>query len=251
MLNSNEITANKTRIVQYLNSTFISSQIKIIIMAHQIIILHRDKTISAGIESFLSSSKDYRIDLVHDYEQCLNSAKFLQELGSVFIVLIEGQLLDTAKSKQLVELDQARLIFCDHSVGQNSLLLALNCNSSYFSLEHSNAQSLILAINCALTGGVFICSQANKKLNNCVFETKLEQRKAVESLAFTDQQILALVANGYTYSSIGEQIHYSSLNISYRVKTIIQALNLQTKQEAIALANSIGLNSSQFKFQEV
>ncbi len=34
----------------------------------------------------------------------------------------------------------------------------------------------------------------------------------------------------------------SALNVGYRLKVIVQTLNLQTKQEAIAAANSISLN---------
>ena len=56
-----------------------------------------------------------------------------------------------------------------------------------------------------------------------------------------DQKILALVSQGYTHSNIGKILNYSALNISYRLKIIIQKLNLQTKQEAILLTNSIGL----------
>jgi DNA-binding NarL/FixJ family response regulator len=176
----------------------------------------------------------------------------LQKLGSAFVILVEGQLLDSVKCAQLTQLDQARLILCDRPAKQNSLLLALNCNSSYISLEHNDPQNLLLVISCALIGGVFICPQAKKKLNNCVFQSKLEQRQAVESLAPIDRKILALAAQGHNYSSIGEQINYSALNIGYRLKNIVQKLNLQTKQEAIALATSIGLsfNSSESELQE-
>jgi DNA-binding NarL/FixJ family response regulator len=188
--------------------------------------------------------------LVNNYFQCLESANFLQKLGSAFVILVEGQLLDTVKCAQLTQLDQARLILCDRPANQNSLLLALNCNSSYISLEHNDPQNLILVISCALIGGVFICPQAKKKLNNCVFQSKLEQRQAVESLAPIDRKILALAAQGHNYSSIGEQINYSALNIGYRLKNIVQKLNLQTKQEAIALATSIGLSFNSSELQE-
>ena len=119
-------------------------------------------------------------------------------------------------------------------------------------MEHNDPQNLILVISCALIGSVFICPQAKKKLNNCVFKTKLEQRQAVESLAPIDRKILALAAQGHNYSSIGEQINYSALNIGYRLKNIVQKLDLQTKQEAIALATSIGLSfySSESELQE-
>jgi DNA-binding NarL/FixJ family response regulator len=211
-------------------------------MSKILLLLHQDKIIAQGLQAFLTSTSNYEVRLVNNYFQCLESANFLQKLGSTFVILVEGQLLDTVKCGQLTQLDQARLILCDRPAQQNSLLLALNCNSSYISLEHNDPQNLILVISCALIGGVFICPQAKKKLNNCVFQSKLEQRQAVESLAPIDRKILALAAQGHNYSSIGEQINYSALNIGYRLKNIVQKLNLQTKQEAIALATSIGLS---------
>ena len=221
-------------------------------MSKILLLLHQDKIIAQGLQAFLTSTSNYEVRLVNNYSQCLESANFLQKLGSAFVILIEGQLLDTVKCAELTQLDQARLILCDRPAQQNSLLLALNCNSSYISLEHNDPQNLILVISCALIGGVFICPQAKKKLNNCVFQSKLEQRQAVESLAPIDRKILALAAQGHNYSSIGEQINYSALNIGYRLKNIVQKLNLQTKQEAIALATSIGLsfNSSESELQE-
>jgi DNA-binding NarL/FixJ family response regulator len=221
-------------------------------MSKILLLLHQDKIIAQGLQAFLTSTSNYEVRLVNNYFQCLESANFLQKLGSTFVILVEGQLLDTVKCGQLTQLDQARLILCDRPAQQNSLLLALNCNSSYISLEHNDPQNLILVISCALIGGVFICPQAKKKLNNCVFQSKLEQRQAVESLAPIDRKILALAAQGHNYSSIGEQINYSALNIGYRLKNIVQKLNLQTKQEAIALATSIGLsfNSSESELQE-
>ena len=222
-------------------------------MSKILLLLHQDKIIAQGLQAFLTSNtSNYEVRLVNNYSQCLESANFLQKLGSAFVILVEGQLLDTVKCAQLTQLDQARLILCDRPAQQNSLLLALNCNSSYISLEHNDPQNLILVISCALIGGVFICPQAKKKLNNCVFQSKLEQRQAVESLAPIDRKILALAAQGHNYSSIGEQINYSALNIGYRLKNIVQKLNLQTKQEAIALATSIGLsfNSSESELQK-
>ncbi|MBW4536471.1 MAG: hypothetical protein KME09_21275 [Pleurocapsa minor HA4230-MV1] len=221
-------------------------------MSKILLLLHQDKIIAQGLQAFLTSTSNYEVRLVNNYFQCLESANFLQKLGLAFVIIVEGQLLDTIKCGQLTQLDQARLILCDRPTQQNSLLLALNCNSSYISLEHNDPQNLILVISCALIGGVFICPQAKKKLNNCVFQSKLEQRQAVESLAPIDRKILALAAQGHNYSSIGEQINYSALNIGYRLKNIVQKLNLQTKQEAIALATSIGLsfNSSESELQE-
>ena len=217
-----------------------------------ILICHTDRIIVRGLETFLSSIGKYQIYTANNYLDCLNSAKFLQELGETFVIIAEGKILDSDKCSQLVKFDRAKLILCDREAypkgnriaSHNSLLLALNCNSSYISLEHNDPHNLALAVQCAFVGSVFICPQVKRKLNQYVFQPLLEQRRVVAGLAEVDRRILALAAQGHTHNTIGKMVNYSALNVGYRLKVIVQTLNLQTKQEAIALANSIGLNLS-------
>lgn len=209
-----------------------------------ILICHTDSIIVQGLDAFLSSIGKYQIYTTNNYHDCLNFAGFLQELGETFVIIAEGKILDSDKCSELVKIDRAKLILCDRPANHNSLLLALNCNSSYISLEHNDPHNLALAVQCAFVGSVFICPQVKKKLNQYVFQSKLEQRQAVARLAEVDRRILALVAQGHTHNTIGKIVNYSALNVGYRLKVIVQTLNLQTKQEAIALANSIGLNRS-------
>lgn len=206
-----------------------------------ILLFHSDEIMVSGLKLFLGDSNNYKITVVNNYAKCWDLANFWQKFSQPFVIIAEGKVLDVAKCKRLVECDQARLILCDRLAQQNSLLLALNCNSSYISLEQNEPQTLILAIQCVLAGSVFICSQAKKKLDCCVFQLQLQQRQAIAKLELIDQKILALVSQGHSHSHIGRILNYSALNISYRFKNIIQKLNLQTKQEAILLANSIGL----------
>jgi len=212
-------------------------------MAH-ILICHTDSIIVRGLEAFLSSSGKYQIYTANNYLNGIKSASFLQELGETFVLIAEGKILDSEKCRQLAEFDRAKLILCDRKADHNSLLLALNCNSSYISLEHNEPHNLALAVQCAFVGSVFICPQVKKQLSQYVFQSKLKQRQAVAELAEVDRRILALVAQGHTHNTIGKIVNYSALNVGYRLKVIVQTLNLQTKQEAIALANSIGLNRS-------
>ncbi len=206
-----------------------------------ILIFHRDEIMVCGLKLFLSDTNNYKIFVANNYVKCLDSARFLQKLAQPFVIIAEGEALDAHQCEGLVEFEQAKLILCDRFIKQNSLLLALNYNSSYITLSQNEPQTLILAIQCVLSGSVFICPQAKNKLDCCVFQPQLQQRQAIAKLELVDQKILALVSQGYTHSNIGKILNYSALNISYRLKIIIQKLNLQTKQEAILLANSIGL----------
>ena len=212
-------------------------------MAH-ILICHTDSIIVRGLEAFLSNIGKYQIYTANNYLNGIKSASFLQELGETFVLIAEGKILDSDKCSQLAEFDRAKLILCDRKANHNSLLLAFNCNSSYISLEHNEPHNLALAVQCAFVGSVFICPQVKKQLSQYVFQSKLKQRQAVAELAEVDRRILALVAQGHTHNTIGKIVNYSALNVGYRLKVIVQTLNLQTKQEAIALANSIGLNRS-------
>ena len=208
-----------------------------------ILICHTDRIIVRGLETFLSSISKHQIYTANNYLDCLNSVKFLQELGETFVLIVEGGRLEPRR-RGIERRRDPRHDRRPRLDRHDSLLLALNCNSSYISLEHNDPDNFALAVQCAFIGSVFICPQVKQKLNQYVFQSKLEQRQAVAKLAEVDRHILALVAQGYTHNTIGKIVNYSALNVGYRLKVIVQTLNLQTKQEAIALANSIGLNLS-------
>lgn len=211
-------------------------------MNKTIVIAHSSSIVAEGIQAFLANVYQGNISIYNNYYACLNATKFLQSLEESFVVIIEGTMLDAAKYEELAKHDKAALILCDLTVVQSSLLLALNSSGSYISLEDNDPQKLLLAAQCAIAGCVFICPQAKKTLERCVFEPRLAEREAIAQLREVDRQILALTAQGYTQSAIGEIVNYSSLSVGHRLREIICNLNLQTRQEAIALVNSIGLN---------
>lgn len=215
-----------------------------------ILIFHSDTIMVQGLATFLTSTTSHQIRIVNHYLKCLDSANFFSQLGEVFVIIAEGKLLDLNQCQQLNNFNQSRLILCDRPADFDSLILALNCNSSYIGLEHNDPENLILAISCALIGSVFICPQAKQKLNHCVFEPNFKQRQAVAQLEEIDQKILVLASQGYSHTKIASIVNYSPLNIGYRLRTIVQKLNLQTKQEAISLAINLGLVRS-FNQQQI
>ena len=209
-----------------------------------ILIHHSDPIVTQGLSSFLSSNSQHKIHTFKNYSKCHDSASFLNKLEKVFVIIVEGKLLNLEQCLQLNNFEYGRVIVCDRSVEFDSLLLALNCNSSYVSLEHNDADNLILAINCVLIDSVFICPQAKQELNSCVFQWDIQQRQAVTQLEKVDREILVLASQGYNHNEIGSMINYSPFNVGYRLRNIIQKLNLQTKQEAFTLAINLGLVSN-------
>lgn len=149
-----------------------------------ILIFHSDNITAQGIEIYLSNIEKYRINIIDNYSKCLDLAKSLNQLEKKSVVIADGKLLDSDKLARLVELEQTRVIICDcapytsvieRKKHHNSLVLALNYHSSCISLEHNDPQILTSAIECALVEGVFICPQIKKKLNQCVYNFRLEQ----------------------------------------------------------------------------
>lgn len=205
-----------------------------------VLILSQDEITSFGLQNFLTEA-GYRVSLVNNYSQCLDTAKFLDKLSAPFLILAQTQLVDAQKCQTLVSFTGSSLILCEQPVTQASLLLALNYNSSYISLECTDPQHLLLAVQSAFLGCVFICPKAKQLLNTCTFKAKIDERKAIASLKDQDRHILFLLSQGYTQTKIARQLNYSAVNVRYRIKEIVRKLNLQTKQEAIALATRIGL----------
>ncbi len=209
-----------------------------------ILIHHSDPIVTQGLSTFLSSKSKHKIHTVKHYSKCIESASFINKFENLFVIIVEGKSLNLEQCLQLTNFEYSRVIICDRFVEFDSLLLALNCNSSYISLEHNNPNNLFLAINCVLIDSVFICPEAKRELNNCVFQWDIQQRQAVTQLEKVDREILVLASQGYNHNEIGSMINYSPFNVGYRLRNIIQKLNLQTKQEAFTLAINLGLVSN-------
>jgi hypothetical protein len=79
-------------------------------MSKILLLLHQDKIIAQGLQAFLTSTSNYEVRLVNNYFQCLESANFLQKLGSAFVILVEGQLLDSVKCGQLTQLGSIPMV---------------------------------------------------------------------------------------------------------------------------------------------
>jgi two-component system NarL family response regulator len=54
-------------------------------------------------------------------------------------------------------------------------------------------------------------------------------------------EVLSLVAQGYTYQEIGDQLHLSKHTVRYHMREIISQLHLKNRAEIIAFAQHIGL----------
>lgn len=134
----------------------------------------------------------------------------------------------------------------DSFADYDSLLLALNFNSSYISLGN-NPQTLLQAIRCALSDAAYICPQSKVKLGECVFQGQRKSRQALQQLSPVDRIILYQSSRGLTQEQIGKLISYTPVNVGCRLRGIAQKLGLQDKQEAISLAIDLGLKAPELE----
>ena len=194
-----------------------------------ILILHSDKIIAQGLELFIVNNTEHQVRTTNLYSKSLDSANFLQQLGETFVILAEGKLLDSDKCQQITKLDRAKLILCDLPANLDSLLLALNHNSSYISLEHNDPQSIILAITCVLMGSVFVCSQAKHQLNK-------------------QEEILTLLINDFE-AKFSQQIEANQQRIDASFRTYSQDLinQYQTLTQNLEVIEAASVNLTQAK----
>ena len=74
-------------------------------------------------------------------------------------------------------------------------------------------------------------------------DTPMPSDCAMLPVDLTERQIevLSLVAQGYTYQEIGDQLHLSKHTVRYHMREIISQLHLKNRAEIIAFAQHIGL----------
>ena len=70
---------------------------------------------------------------------------------------------------------------------------------------------------------------------------KLDDLSAAASLTRREMQLLKLLARGYTYREVAEDLNVSSHTVNSHIKNLYRKLSVKTKNEAVFAATRQGL----------
>jgi len=120
----------------------------------------------------------------------------------------------------LTSYEESRLIF-----------EALRAGASGYLLKKTIPTELIPAIELVHTGGAPMSVQIARQVVN-YFHNVAKPAPGVETLTKREQEVLELLAKGFLYKEIGEQLGISMPTVKSHLKQIYEKLHVQTRTEA-------------------
>jgi two-component system, NarL family, response regulator YdfI len=211
----------------------------------KVIVLAGSAISQAGLESLLKLAEG--IDVL---EVSLPSAPerdwiSLLETDAADILLVEGQ-FEQSILQYLSELaidDPVPAIVILTRATQQRELASMFASGIRGLLPYSaSPQEIVAAIRAAATG----LSVFHPDFQHDLFDDRLGSRPdsnslALEPLTLREQEVLALLSQGFSNKAIAAQLHLSEHTIKFHIGAIFEKLNASSRTEAVAIGIRQGL----------
>lgn len=218
-----------------------------------------------------SASLPLRVLLVDDHPLFLQSLKMLLSANGYQVVGTAGTGMEALKQARLVhpelilmdiempefdglaatrlikaEMPQIKIVMLTVSASDEHLFEAVKSGGSGYLLKSQSAEQFLELVAQVGHGGAALSPElAARLLSEFARQAKQIESQAVEEVPaeLTPRQveILSLVAQGLTYSQVGETLHISEPTVRYHMGEIINRLHLNNRAQVIAYAAQHGL----------
>jgi DNA-binding NarL/FixJ family response regulator len=161
------------------------------------------------------------------------------------VVLMDLQLpaLSGAEATRLIvdEAPHVKVLVLSASAEEADVLEAVKSGASGYLLKSSTSQEVREAIGRVVTGdAVFTPSLAGLVLGE--FRRIARDDPAEPGLSERENEVLKLVAKGYSYKEIGEKLFISTKTVQNHVQNILTKLQLKRRYELMRYAIQKGLD---------
>jgi len=119
----------------------------------------------------------------------------------------------------------------------DTIFEALSCGASGYLLKPVRAQELIAAVRDVSGGGAPMSSSIARKVVQS-FQLSQPNDSATSSLSERERKVLELLARGYAYKEIGEQMGITVPTVGTHVRHIYDKLHVNNRAQAVAKLRS-------------
>lgn len=124
------------------------------------------------------------------------------------------------------------IIILSSHVDEDKILKALCQGACSYISKLAGLKPILDAIILVKDGGSYMSPSIAREIVNYFVNGKV--KKPVISLTSRQQEIIDLMVDGKTYSSIGKELHISIDTVRYHIKQLYQVLHANNKAEAIS-----------------
>lgn len=186
-----------------------------------------------GLHMLLMHEKD--ITIAGSFTTGADFMAFLKE-NEVNIVLLDISLPDTSgidlcREIKMISPDTYVLALSNHSERSMIMQMLQNGASGYL-LKNASAEELVNCVHEALKG-VITFSQAVKEI---IARPSMAELKGIPQLTRREKEILQLIADGKTTTSIAEQLSLSPLTIETHRRNLMQKFEVKNVAALVRIA---------------
>lgn len=151
----------------------------------------------------------------------------------------------TATRLVKAEMPQIKIVMLTVSASDEHLFEAIKSGASGYLLKSQSADRFLEMVAHVEHGGAALPPELAARLLDEFARQAQHVDETVEDatsdLSARQLEILALVAQGLTYSQIGETLHLSEVTVRYHMGQILERLHLQNRAQVIAYAARHGM----------
>jgi DNA-binding NarL/FixJ family response regulator len=110
---------------------------------------------------------------------------------------------------------------------------ALAAGASGYLLKPITSEQLLMAVRDVFAGGAPMTSNIVRKVVQ-TFKQPVSGTKNLENLSPREQEVLSLLAKGYLYKEIADQLHVSYSTVHTYIERISKKLHVRSRAQAVA-----------------
>jgi len=200
-----------------------------------------------GINAILSSTRHIRI--VGEAPNTISAGHLKIHLPDIVLIGITEPYANGRKATMHIRksLPQTKIIILAYGDDENYILASTRLDAEGYILNNSTSDELIQAIEAVHNGKTFFSSE----IIQVILDTYLRnsgngryQNPETASLSKREQQVLSLIANGYSYKKIGHKLFVSPRTIEKHREHIMKKLNIRTTAGLIKFSLTRGVSEN-------
>lgn len=114
-----------------------------------------------------------------------------------------------------------------------NIFKAIKAGATSYMLKNSSPEKIIEAINDLQNGGSPMSSQIARKVIEAFQQTGTSKNESYHSLSRREQEIIMVLAKGFRYKEIADQLFLSQETIRTHIRNIYEKLQVNSRSEAL------------------
>jgi DNA-binding NarL/FixJ family response regulator len=146
------------------------------------------------------------------------------------------------------EMPEVKVVMLTMMEDDDNLFEAIKSGACGYFLKSQDTDDFLTMLDNLAHGEIGLAPELANRLmrefGRLASRDGLRPDRCDEDLTARQTEVLALVAQGFTYKEVGARLHLTERTVKYHMGEIVQRLHVKNREQAVAHVQEIGLNVS-------